>query len=397
MTKTFALLLDSYRELNAKRLFWIVLMLSGLVVGICAMIGLKNDTLTVLGFRTPLQFEILSKIKPVLLYKLMFSVFGLGFWLTWIANILALISTAGIFPDFMAGGSIDLYLCKPISRFRLFLTKYMGGLLFVTLQASIFAVCSFVLIGTRGGSWEPAIFLSIPLVVLVFSYLFSVCVLLGVTTRSTITALLLTLLFWFAIWCVQVGEGWSLSKSIETDLRVEALDQQIADANTKLAAFPPTTGPATSTSVPKHSRKVLGFFGGPDSRTDVEDQIKQLKAQRQDLIGSFHSLHGYLYAAMFPLPKTGATVDLIDRELIKRADMPQTDLDGTDDSDSSSSQRYADDGPGSERLPQNQRMIRRRMSKAQRSESAVKILGTSIGFELVVFSVAAWRFCRRDY
>ena len=37
----------------------------------------------------------------------------------------------------------------------------------------------------------------IPLVVCSYSYLFCVCVLVGVMTRSTIAAILLTLLFWF--------------------------------------------------------------------------------------------------------------------------------------------------------------------------------------------------------
>ena len=112
-------------------------------------------------------------------------------------SILALISTASIFPDLIAGGSIDLYLSKPISRLRLFLTKYLGGLLFVVLQTAVFALGSYLVFGLRGGQWRTSMFLIVPLATLLFSYLFAVCVLVGVLTRSTIAAILVTILFWF--------------------------------------------------------------------------------------------------------------------------------------------------------------------------------------------------------
>jgi len=229
MTKTLALLLDSYRELNAKRLFWISLVISGFVVGAFAMIGVQGDTITLLWWKTPLKSDVLTYLDPAALYKSMFSYFGVGFWLAWIGNILALASTAGIFPDFLAAGSVDLFLSKPISRLRLFLSKYVGGLLFVTLQVGIFSLCSFILLGMRGHQWNPAIFLSIPLVVLVFSYLFSICVLLGVLTRSTVTSLLVTLLIWFCLWGVQTTESVLLMQSITSDVHAASLDRQIAE------------------------------------------------------------------------------------------------------------------------------------------------------------------------
>ena len=200
MTKTFALLLDSYRELNAKRLFWVTLFLSGLVVAVFFVVGIDKGAFTFFGWRSQLQYQWVSLITPALFYKILFVYFGIGFWLGWIGCILALVSTAGIFPDLIASGSIDLYLSKPIARLRLFVTKFVGGLLFVTLQVGVFAVASFLLLGLRGKTWEPSIFLAVPLVVLMFSYLFAICILLGVMTRSTIAALLLTLLIWFGIW-----------------------------------------------------------------------------------------------------------------------------------------------------------------------------------------------------
>ena len=67
------------------------------------------------------------------------------------------------------------------------------------------------MIGLRGGAWEPGLFLAVPLVVCFFSYLFSVCVFLGVVTRSTLAALLVTLLFWFLVFSVGAAENLLLT------------------------------------------------------------------------------------------------------------------------------------------------------------------------------------------
>ena len=136
----------------------------------------------------------------------MFVGLGVGFWLSWLATILALVSTAGIFPRLIGSGVIDLFVSKPIGRLRLFMTEYLAGLLFVTLQVTVFSVASLLVIGLRGGVWEPGLLVAVPLVVCFFSYLFAVCVLLGLLTRSTVAALLLTLLFWFIVSMVGQAE-----------------------------------------------------------------------------------------------------------------------------------------------------------------------------------------------
>ncbi len=183
MSQTLALIWDAYRDLNSRRMFWIVLILSTLVAGSFAAIGLTSTGFKI--FYWELHSPILNskEMAPGDFYKSIFLNYGIGFWLTWLATVLALISTASLFPDFLAGGAVDLYLSKPISRLRLFLTKYLCGLLFVALQIGCFCAASFAVIGLRGRAWEPGIFLAVPIVLLFFSYLFCFCVLIGVWTH----------------------------------------------------------------------------------------------------------------------------------------------------------------------------------------------------------------------
>src|SRR4051812_116104 len=227
MTQTLALLLDAYRELNSKKLFWITLALSGLVVAAFAGIGVGDHGMSVFFWEIPIPGVNKNVIPPETFYKLAFVKFGIGVWLAWIATVLALVSTAPIFPDFLAGGAIELVLCKPIGRVRLFLTKYLVGLLFVSLQVAVFTTACFLVIGIRGHSWDTRLFLAIPIVVCFFSYLFGVTALLGMVTRSTIASLLGTLLFWFFLFMLNSADAITLTFREQTAMQVQTLESRI--------------------------------------------------------------------------------------------------------------------------------------------------------------------------
>jgi hypothetical protein len=117
--------------------------------------------------------------------------------------LLSIIATAGSFPTFLDRGAIDGILCKPMPRWKLFLGRYVGGMVFMGVQAAIFVVLTFLVVGLRWGVWLPGYLLAIPLVVLLFSYLYCISALVAVVTRSTVAAVLLTMLAWMAFTGVQ--------------------------------------------------------------------------------------------------------------------------------------------------------------------------------------------------
>ena len=230
MIQTLALLHAAYRELNARKLFWITLGLSGIVIIAMAALGLNEQGLTILWWQFDLAF-LNTQFMPVdVFYKLIFAELVVPYWLAWIATILGLVSTSSIFPDMVSGGSIDVLLSKPISRARLFLTRYLTGLLFMGLQVTVFATLAFLVIGIRGGAWEPWIFISIPLVLLFFSYLFCICALLGLLTRSTIASLLVTMLFWFFIFGVNSGEAITMAGMTANEISSEQSQGDLDEA-----------------------------------------------------------------------------------------------------------------------------------------------------------------------
>jgi ABC-type transport system involved in multi-copper enzyme maturation permease subunit len=190
---------DSMRLLRARALFWISLGISLLVALVYLSIGFDEKGMTLLfgAFHFEDPFLVKGSKGAESMYLFLFSKAIIGIWLSWVAIVIALISCAPVFPEFLAEGSAGVSLSKPVSRPLLFFYKFAGALLFVVVQTSLFAVIVFVAIRWRIGSWNPTVFWSVPIMILVFSYLYAVLVLLGIKTRSVMASLLLTLLFWF--------------------------------------------------------------------------------------------------------------------------------------------------------------------------------------------------------
>jgi ABC-type transport system involved in multi-copper enzyme maturation permease subunit len=354
MTQTLAIFLEAYRSLNSKKLFWIVLVLSGLVAACFACVGINEHGVKLIYWQVDLNFLNTTVVPADQFYKSMYYEFGVNKWLSWVASILALISTAGIFPDLMTAGSIDLYVSKPISRLRLFFTQYLAGLLFAALQVTVFSTACFLVMGLRGGVWEPRVFLAVPFVVLFFSYLFSVCVLVGVTTRSTVAAILLTLLFWFTIGGIDIVENFLL------------LQKTMERHGTSFAAV----------QMEQHDRASRPHGGSNKPLpTSPADQSLAAEANASKESSFCRIAHGIAYGLKTVLPKTGETVALLQRSLIEAPQVPQS---------------------GS---PQERRMLgaQQEVIDTIRSRSVTWVLGTSLGFEAVVLCFAAFIFCRRDY
>ncbi|MFZ1933369.1 MAG: hypothetical protein WAU84_06460, partial [Thermoguttaceae bacterium] len=287
----------------------------------------------------------------------LFVQIGIGTWLSWIASILALISTAGIFPDLMTAGSIDLFVSKPIGRLRLFFTEYLAGLLFAALQVTIFTVACFLVMGLRGGVWEPGLFLAVPIVVCFFSYLFSVCAFLGVVTRSTIAALLLTLLFWFGIWAVGTAE------------RTLLFFKTIQHHGTSLAAV------QTEQNRPMLKSRGTTDRAKPSPRTDRPSEEKKEAAKEESESATLNAAYNIFYGIKTALPKTSDTIELLERSLMKAAKLPQASH------------------------PEEKRMMaaQQEIIDVLRGRSIAWVVGTSLGFEAAVLCFAALIFCRRDY
>jgi ABC-type transport system involved in multi-copper enzyme maturation permease subunit len=396
MTQTWAIFLEAYRNLNSKMLFWMVLILSGLVVAAVACMGINEHGLKIAFWQIDSDVLSTKQMAVDYFYKMIFVEIGIRYWLSLFAMILAIISTGEIFPDLMTSGSIDLFVSKPISRLRLFITEYAAGLWFVALQVTIFSAACFLVIGLRGGVWEPGLFLAVPIMVCFFSYLFSVCVLLGVVTRSTVAAILLTLLFWFFVGSVGTAENWVLMFKTMHERGVDFAAVQAESNNNKSMSADihdkpaETPSPSAKKSKTFESSSPLAEKPKPEEPpSQPTDKPKPLESpspsaekpqpaapDKSSSSRAFEIAHSILYDVKTVLPKTGETFKLLERSLTKLAKLPQQP-----------------------RGPETQRMQAAQMEFVEilYARSIAWIVGTSLGFEAVILFFAAIFFCRRDY
>jgi ABC-type transport system involved in multi-copper enzyme maturation permease subunit len=375
--QTLAILHDAYRELNSKRMFWITLIISAVTIGGWAIISIGPNGLMLAGtdWETPY-------IPPMSEYKFLFTTIVIDWWLTWGVLILALISTAGIFPDFLSGGSVDLYIAKPISRARLFVTKYFCGMLFAFLQVAIFSVVAFFVVGIRAHLWEPRLFLAIPIALCLFSYLYTIAVLLGVLTRSTVATLLLTILLWGVVGGVHFSEVRMLAMKNVFERRIERLDQQIAN----LDHARPTTNQAAAGAL--HSAASMLGLHLPRVVSPERDRLVARRDNTASWVRIFGTMHRLTYPVHLILPKTSETSDLLDHALLTSDEFLDL-LSGRKQEMQENFRRQVRD-PDVFDIPGEIDTIRR-------SRSTQSILLSSLAFEAVILGLSAWIFCRRDF
>jgi ABC-type transport system involved in multi-copper enzyme maturation permease subunit len=376
MRQTLAIFLDAYRELNSRKLFWIVMLLSGGVVAIFGAVGINESGLTLLWFDLPSSIFNSRLFSEALFYKTLFTNLGVKFWLAWASTILALIATAGIIPDLISSGSVELTLSRPISRLRLFLTKYAAGLLFTAVQVTVFTVASFLVLGLRAGVWEPGVFWTIPLMVLFFSYLFAICVLLGLLTRSTVASLLLTILLWFCIFLMHTGERSGLALREVNAAQRSSAEAEISRLTKTVDGFRAQYG--AEAPLPTYAA------GMPDRIANRRARLAKL----EESAATIRTWHSITLGVKTVLPKTTETLELLERVLVSEADMEQ--LRSDDDGD-----MVLADGP--DEIPVSGSKVAERVQDAVRSRPVWWVVGTSVAFQAVVLAIAGWIFCRRDF
>ena len=197
----WALIVDSFREAIDRRIFWIMILAGLAVAASMACIGFNEKGVDLLFGTWQFESEVWAvgsddaraRVASLLVKGIVALTLG------WVGIILTLVATASTYPSLMEPGAIDIIVSKPISRTKIFLGKYLGAMVFILIQAAIFVGLTFLVVGFRWGHWLWGYLWVIPLMVLLFSYLFCFSALFGVLTRRAMPALLLTLFAWVAI------------------------------------------------------------------------------------------------------------------------------------------------------------------------------------------------------
>jgi ABC-type transport system involved in multi-copper enzyme maturation permease subunit len=119
--------------------------------------------------------------------------------------LLTLVWTAGFLPSFLEPSAAAVLLAKPIPRSRLLLGKYLGVLTFVAFQLILFVALTWLALGLRTQVWDAAYWWTVPLLLVQFAIYYSFSVLMAVVTRSTVSCVFGSILFWLLAWGINYG------------------------------------------------------------------------------------------------------------------------------------------------------------------------------------------------
>ncbi len=151
-----------------------------------------------LGGALPFTEQLIKPFIESIIFPLVMRL-GLGI----AAMFIAIIITSPMIPDMFQTGSLHLLLSKPLSRNLLFLTKFLGGCIFVAFNIVFLLVGLYLYAGTRLGIWNIGILWCIPLFIFAFMIFYSVSAFVGLIWKNPIICVVITALFWGV--CFGVG------------------------------------------------------------------------------------------------------------------------------------------------------------------------------------------------
>ncbi|TWU03786.1 ABC transporter permease [Neorhodopirellula pilleata] len=148
----------------------------------------RSVLLTYAGLDFPTEFQIdRSQFETI------FNQFVIPILVNWLLGLvlvfLGVLVTASIVPDMLQTGSLHLLLSKPVSRWALIVSKFVGGCAFVLLCVTQLVIGLYLIAALRLGVWNARILWCIPVALLIFAVFYSVSVLAGLKWRSAIISI----------------------------------------------------------------------------------------------------------------------------------------------------------------------------------------------------------------
>jgi hypothetical protein len=154
-----------------------------------------------LGLPLPFPRSQLAPVINQIVLGVMVYLLGVG------GTLIAILVTAPIIPQTFEPGAVDLLLSKPISRVLLYLTKFLGGCIFVAINVSYFIVGVWLILGWRFEFWNERLLWCIPVFLFLFAIYYSVSALAGVLWRSAVMSVVITVVFWGLCWSVGLAKN----------------------------------------------------------------------------------------------------------------------------------------------------------------------------------------------
>ena len=179
-----ALIANTVRELSAKATLVVLLAISTLVIigiGLAVSTHEVDGGVTLQMFGNPVTPAVAADKIAELIWAMQSGVAG-GLFVGVV--LFGVFATAGLIPDALEKGTVDLYLSKPVARWELLLGKYLGSVAVILICILYCIGAIWLVFGFRTGIWNLNFLFAAFTTTFVFACLFSIVVFLGVLFQN---------------------------------------------------------------------------------------------------------------------------------------------------------------------------------------------------------------------
>jgi len=109
------------------------------------------------------------------------------------------ISVSSFIPSMLEKGNIDLLLSKPVSRTKIILAKFLGGVLLIFLSLCYLIGSVWLILSLKSGFWHFPFLYSILWLTLSFAVIYALIILVGLVSQSTILSIIISFFLVFIV------------------------------------------------------------------------------------------------------------------------------------------------------------------------------------------------------
>jgi ABC-type transport system involved in multi-copper enzyme maturation permease subunit len=182
----YAIIKNTFREAIAKKIFIGYYIIYTIII-IVFLLAINVDAVEGVITLTDVQNTVM------LLQATMTSVSYL------LVLIFCIISAASFIPSMVEKGNIDLLISKPLSRFTILISKYLGAVLFVAVSLIYFIGAIWLILSMKSGFWNFSFLFTILSLTITFAVMYSIVVFIGLTAQSAVIGILVNLFLLFVL------------------------------------------------------------------------------------------------------------------------------------------------------------------------------------------------------
>lgn len=166
------------------------------------------STLILLGFLITINSESITGVAAMAGDQIKEFVINAEIFILSVSYLLlitfCLVGVSSIIPSMLEKGNIDLLLSKPVSRTKIVLGKFTGGIVLIFLALVYLLGGVWLMISIKSGYWNVSFLSSIFMLTFSFAVIYALVILIGLMTQSSVLSIIINIFLLFLI-CPLLG------------------------------------------------------------------------------------------------------------------------------------------------------------------------------------------------